>query len=131
MSQAEAVDDDLSAADDPQLLGSTARNVAFGLIMGGLLLAALDSTIVSTALPTIVGDLGGAEHLSWVVSSYLLADTIATVLAGKFGDQIGRKLLFQISAAVFVVASALCGLAGTMSWLIGWRAVQGFAAGCL
>ena len=65
-----------------------------------MLLAALDQTIVSTALPTIVGDLGGAGHLSWVVSSYLLADTIATVLAGKFGDQFGRKLLFQVSAAV-------------------------------
>ena len=64
-----------------------------------MLLAALDQTIVSTALPTIVGDLGGAGHLSWVVSSYLLADTIATVLAGKFGDLFGRKLLFQFSAA--------------------------------
>src|SRR6187549_925575 len=100
-------------------------NLVFVTILVGMLLAALDQTIVATALPTIVGDLGGAGHLSWVVSSYLLADTIATVLAGKFGDQIGRKLLFQISAAVFVVASALCGLAGTMSWLIGWRAVQG------
>jgi EmrB/QacA subfamily drug resistance transporter len=106
-------------------------NLVFITILVGMLLAALDQTIVSTALPTIVGDLGGAGHLSWVVSSYLLADTIATVLAGKFGDQFGRKLLFQVSAAVFVVASALCGLAQDMSWLIGWRAVQGFAAGCL
>ena len=106
-------------------------NLVFVTILAGMLLAALDQTIVSTALPTIVGDLGGAGHLSWVVSSYLLADTIATVLAGKFGDQFGRKLLFQFSAAVFVVASAMCGLATTMSWLIGWRAVQGFAAGCL
>ena len=106
-------------------------NLVFVTILAGMLLAALDQTIVSTALPTIVGDLGGAGHLSWVVSSYLLADTIATVLAGKFGDQFGRKLLFQVSAAVFVVASALCGLAGDMTWLIGWRAVQGFAAGCL
>jgi len=106
-------------------------NLVFVTILVGMLLAALDQTIVATALPTIVGDLGGAGHLSWVVSSYLLADTIATVLAGKFGDQFGRKLLFQVSAAVFVVASAMCGLAGSMSWLIGWRAVQGFAAGCL
>ena len=106
-------------------------NLVFVTILAGMLLAALDQTIVSTALPTIVGDLGGAGHLSWVVSSYLLADTIATVLAGKFGDQFGRKLLFQVSAAVFVIASALCGLAGDMTWLIGWRAVQGFAAGCL
>ena len=106
-------------------------NLVFVTILAGMLLAALDQTIVSTALPTIVGDLGGAGHLSWVVSSYLLADTIAPVLSGKFGDQFGRKLLFQVAAAVFVVASALCGLAGNMTWLIGWRAVQGFAAGCL
>lgn len=106
-------------------------NLVFITILVGMLLAALDQTIVSTALPTIVGDLGGAGHLSWVVSSYLLADTIATVLAGKFGDLFGRKLLFQAAAATFVVASALCGLAGGLSWLIAWRAVQGFAAGCL
>ena len=106
-------------------------NLVFVTILVGMLLAALDQTVVSTALPTIVADLGGAGHLSWVVSSYLLADTIATVLAGKFGDQFGRKFLFQAAAAVFVVASALCGLAGDMTWLIAWRAVQGFAAGCL
>ena len=68
-------------------------NLVFGTVLLGMLLAALDQTIVSTALPTIVGDLGGAEHLSWVVSAYLLADTIATVLAGKFGDLFGRKLM--------------------------------------
>src|SRR3954464_4330527 len=106
-------------------------NLVFVTILVGMLLAALDQTIVSTALPTIVGDLGGAGHLSWVVSSYLLADTIATVLAGKFGDQFGRKRIFQWSAALFVIASAFCGLAGGMTWLIAWRAVQGFAAGFL
>ena len=73
-------------------------NLVFVTVLLGMLLAALDQTIVSTALPTIVGDLGGGGHLSWVVSSYLLADTIATVLAGKFGDLFGRKLVFQISA---------------------------------
>src|SRR6476619_6239625 len=83
-------------------------NLIFVTVLGGMLLAALDQTIVSTALPTIVGDLGGAGHLSWVVSSYLLADTIATVLAGKFGDQFGRKRLFQAAVATFVVASMLC-----------------------
>jgi len=106
-------------------------NLVFATVMGGMLLAALDQTIVSTALPTIVGDLGGAEHLSWVVSAYLLTDTIATVLAGKFGDLFGRKLVFQISAASFVVASAACGFSQGMSWLIAWRAVQGFGAGGL
>lgn len=100
-------------------------NVIFGTVLLGMLLSALDQTVVSTALPTIVGDLGGAEHISWVVSSYLLADTIATVLAGKFGDLFGRKLVFQVSIAVFILASAACGLAGDLTWLIGWRAVQG------
>src|SRR4051812_34771770 len=98
-------------------------NLIFITVGVGMLLAALDQTIVSTALPTIVGDLGGAGHISWVVSSYLLADTIATVLAGKFGDQFGRKLLFQLSAGLFVAASVLCGLAGGITWLIAWRAV--------
>jgi EmrB/QacA subfamily drug resistance transporter len=116
---------------EPEPLDRRRMNLVFVTILVGMLLAALDQTIVSTALPTIVGDLGGAGHLSWVVSSYLLADTIATVLAGKFGDLFGRKRLFQLSAATFVVASAFCGLAGGMTWLIAWRAVQGFAAGFL
>ena len=85
------------------------RNLAFATVAMGMLLAALDSTIVSTALPTIVGDLGGAEHMSWVVTSYMLTQTIATVLAGKFGDLFGRKLIFQLSCVIFVVASFLCG----------------------
>src|ERR1700753_2835771 len=96
-------------------------NAVFGAVALGILLAALDQTIVSTALPTIVGDLGGAGHLSWVVSSYLLADTVATVLAGKFGDLFSRKLVFQVSAGLFVGASAACGFAGSMTWLIAWR----------
>ena len=106
-------------------------NLVFITVLLGMLLSALDQTVVSTALPTIVGDLGGAQHLTWVVSSYLLADTIATVLAGKFGDLFGRKLVFQLSAGTFVVASAACGFAGTMTWLIAWRAVQGLGAGGL
>lgn len=106
-------------------------NLVFLTVLLGLLLSALDQTVVSTALPTIVGDLGGAGHLSWVVSSYLLADTVATVLAGKFGDLFGRKAVFQVSAGIFVLASAACGFAGTMTWLIAWRAVQGLGAGGL
>jgi hypothetical protein len=74
-------------------------NVIFATVLLGMLLSALYQTIVSTALPTIVGDLGGGSHLTWVVSAYLLADTIATVLAAKFGDLFGRKLVFQVSAA--------------------------------
>ncbi|MET0929569.1 MAG: MDR family MFS transporter, partial [Aeromicrobium sp.] len=103
----------------------------FGTIMLGMLLAALDQTIVSTALPTIVGDLGGGNHVSWVVTSYLLTDTIATVLAGKFGDLFGRKLIFQLSAGLFVAASLMCALAESMAWLVSWRAVQGIGAGGL
>ncbi len=106
-------------------------NLVFVTVLFGMLLAALDQTIVATALPTIVGDLGGGGHITWVVSSYLLADTIATVLAGKFGDLFGRKRIFQLSAGTFVIASAMCGLATSMTWLIAWRAVQGLGAGGL
>jgi EmrB/QacA subfamily drug resistance transporter len=107
------------------------RNVVFATIMLGVLLAALDQTIVGTALPTIVGDLGGGDHMSWVVTSYLLAETVATVLVGKFGDLFGRKLVFQVSAIVFISGSFLCGLAGNMTLLILWRGVQGIGAGGL
>jgi len=125
-----AIAEEVSPAQEP-MLDRRRLNLVFITVLGGILLAALDQTIVSTALPTIVGDLGGANHLSWVVSAYLLTDTIATVLAGKFGDLFGRKLVFQISAGSFVVASALCGLAQNMPWLIAARAVQGFGAGGL
>ncbi|WP_433829792.1 MDR family MFS transporter [Actinoplanes sp. CA-015351] len=106
-------------------------NVVFVAILLGMLLAALDQTIVSTALPTIVADLGGAGHMSWVVTAYLLAETIATVLAGKFGDLFGRKLVFQVSAVIFVAGSALCGLVQDMLMLVGARAIQGIGAGGL
>ncbi|BBH67248.1 MFS transporter [Actinoplanes sp. OR16] len=106
-------------------------NVVFVAILLGMLLAALDQTIVSTALPTIVADLGGAGHMSWVVTAYLLAETIATVLAGKFGDLFGRKVVFQISALVFVIGSALCGLVQDMLMLVGARVIQGVGAGGL
>src|SRR4051794_28767006 len=106
-------------------------NVLFLTIALGMLLAALDQTIVATALPTIVGDLGGGGKISWVVTSYLITNTIATALAGKFGDLFGRKRLFQLSTALFVLASALCGLANSVGWLVAWRAVQGIGAGGL
>nr|WP_262985410.1 MDR family MFS transporter [Streptomyces sp. San01] len=96
-----------------------------------MLLAALDQTIVSTALPTIVSDLGGLEHLSWVVTAYLLASTAATPLWGKLGDQYGRKKLFQIAIVIFLVGSALCGMAQNMPQLIGFRALQGLGGGGL
>ncbi len=112
-------------------LSPRARIAAFATIGMGMLLAALDGTIVSTALPTIVGDLGGGEHVSWVVTSYLLAQTAITVVVGKLGDQFGRKSVFQLSVVVFIAGSALCGLADGMAWLIGARALQGIGAGGL
>lgn len=115
----------------PPVLDVRQRNIVFGTIMLGVLLAALDQTIVGTALPTIVSDLGGASHMSWVVTAYLLAETVATVLVGKFGDLFGRKLVFQVSAVIFITGSFLCGLATDMSLLIAWRAVQGIGAGGL
>ncbi|MDH6696561.1 MDR family MFS transporter [Streptomyces griseoviridis] len=119
------------AASQPPVLDSRRRNIIFVTIMLGMLLAALDQTIVGTALPTIVSDLGGADHMSWVVTSYLLAETVATVLVGKFGDLFGRKVVFQVSAIVFITGSFLCGLATNMSYLIAWRGMQGIGAGGL
>lgn len=105
--------------------------VAIGALLLGMLLAALDQTIVSTALPTIVSDLGGLEHLSWVVTAYLLASTAATPLWGKLGDQYGRKKLFQAAIVLFLIGSALCGMAQNMPQLIAFRALQGLGGGGL
>ena len=105
--------------------------VSIGALLLGMLLAALDQTIVSTALPTIVSDLGGLEHLSWVVTAYLLASTAATPLWGKLGDQYGRKRLFQTAIVIFLIGSALCGMAQNMPQLIAFRALQGLGGGGL
>ncbi|MFF5184846.1 MDR family MFS transporter [Streptomyces sp. NPDC000345] len=105
--------------------------VSIGALLLGMLLAALDQTIVSTALPTIVSELGGLEHLSWVVTAYLLASTAATPLWGKLGDQYGRKRLFQTAIVLFLIGSALCGMAQNMPQLIAFRAVQGLGGGGL
>ncbi|WP_020578832.1 MFS transporter [Actinopolymorpha alba] len=105
--------------------------VIFGALLLGVLLAALDQTIVSTALPTIVSDLGGANHLSWIVTAYLLTLTISTPFWGKLGDQYGRKRLFQASIVIFLVGSVLCGQSRTMLELIGFRALQGIGGGGL
>jgi EmrB/QacA subfamily drug resistance transporter len=102
-----------------------------GALMLGMLLAALDQTIVSTSLPTIVGDLGGLNQLSWVVTSYLLASTVSTPLYGKLGDLYGRKSLFQAAIVIFIAGSMLAGLSQNMIELIGFRAVQGIGAGGL
>jgi len=105
--------------------------LVFAGLMSGVLLAALDQTIVATALPTIVGDLGGLAHLSWVVTAYLLASTASTPLYGKISDLYGRKTVFQAAIVIFLVGSALSGLAQSMGQLIAFRAVQGLGAGGL
>ena len=96
-----------------------------------MLLASLDQTIVSTALPTIVSELGGLEHLSWVVTAYLLAVTVVTPLYGKLGDLYGRKVVLQAALVLFLAGSALCGLAQGMTELIVFRAIQGLGGGGL
>jgi EmrB/QacA subfamily drug resistance transporter len=96
-----------------------------------LLLASLDQSIVSTALPTIVADLGGLEHLSWVVTAYILTSTIVAPLYGKLGDLYGRRNTIFVSVAVFLIGSALCGVATSMTFLIVARAIQGLGGGGL
>ena len=105
--------------------------VAFTGLMLVLLMAALDQTIVSTALPTIVGDLGGLNHISWVVTAYLLAQTAVTPVYGKLGDLYGRKIMLQIALVIFLVGSALCGAAQSLTMLIVFRAIQGLGGGGL
>jgi EmrB/QacA subfamily drug resistance transporter len=115
---------------DGRLTGRALWTV-FGALMLGMFLAALDQTIVSTALPTIVGDLGGLNHLSWVVTSYLLASTVSTPLYGKLGDMYGRKPVFLAAILIFLAGSMLAGLSQSMGQLIGFRALQGVGAGGL
>src|ERR687888_48400 len=103
----------------------------FAALLLVLLLASLDQTIVSTALPTIVGDLGGVTHLSWVVTAYLLASTVTGPLYGKLGDLYGRKVVLQAAITIFLAGSVLCGLSQNMAELIAFRALQGLGAGGL
>jgi EmrB/QacA subfamily drug resistance transporter len=107
------------------------RNLVFVAVLLGMLLAALDQTIVATTLPTVVADLGGAGHQSWVVTSYLLASTVATAIAGKLGDLIGRKTVFIGAVLFFLVGSVLCGIAGSMTMLVASRALQGIGGGAI
>nr|WP_231976815.1 MDR family MFS transporter [Mycobacterium sp. E740] len=113
------------------MIGTQRRNVVFVAVLLGMLLAALDQTIVATALPTVVADLGGAGHQSWVVTSYLLASTIVTAVVGKLGDLFGRKAVFQVSVLFFLAGSVLCGMAGTMTALVASRALQGIGGGAI
>jgi EmrB/QacA subfamily drug resistance transporter len=105
--------------------------VTFGAIMLATLLAALDQTIVATALPKIVSDLNGFEHLSWVVTAYLVSSTVTVPLYGKLSDLYGRRRLFLVAISIFLAGSALCGAAQSMGELIAFRALQGIGAGGL
>jgi EmrB/QacA subfamily drug resistance transporter len=107
------------------------RRLIFAALLLVLFIASLDQTIVSTALPTIVGDLGGLQHLSWVVTAYLLASTIVGPLYGKLGDLYGRKRVLDVALVLFLLGSALCGAAQTMPQLIAFRALQGLGGGGL
>src|SRR5215208_1320470 len=124
---------DFALHDKPMQNELSTRQVH--IIIGGLLLAlllaALDSTIVATALPTIVGEMGGLPHLSWVVTAYLLAQTVVTPLYGKLGDLYGRKKVVQVAIVIFLIGSGLCGLARSLTQLIVFRAVQGLGGGGL
>src|SRR3954466_14794355 len=102
-----------------------------GALLLAMLLASLDQTIVSTALPTVVRDLGGLDQLSWVVTAYMLGATVSMPLWGRISDLYGRKRLFQGAIVVFLVGSALSGAAASMGELIGFRALQGLGAGGL
>lgn len=112
-------------------LGHRRVLVIIGALMLGMFLAALDQTIVSTALPTIVADLHGASHLAWIVVAYLLAATVSTPLWGKLGDQYGRKIFFQAAIVIFLIGSVASGLSRNILELISFRAVQGLGGGGL
>ena len=117
--------------DGPQPVSGRRLWLIIGALLMGLLLAALDQTIVSTALPTIVGDLKGGSHIAWVITAYLLATTVSTPLWGKLGDQYGRKIFFQAAIVIFLIGSALCGQARNMLELISFRGLQGIGGGGL
>jgi EmrB/QacA subfamily drug resistance transporter len=115
----------------PAEIGQKQRRLILASVAVMLLLAALDQTIVATALPTIVGELGGINHLSWVVTAYLLTATVVGPLYGKLGDLFGRKRMMQISVSLFLLGSVLAGMSQSMAFLIGSRAVQGLGGGGL
>jgi EmrB/QacA subfamily drug resistance transporter len=120
-----------SAAGPGQALSHQRVLIIIGALLLGMFLAALDQTIVATALPTIAGDLHSLSRLSWVVTAYLLASTVSTPLWGKLGDQYGRKTFFQAAIVIFLIGSALAGLSQSMTELIAFRALQGIGGGGL
>src|SRR5690349_16573731 len=129
-----------SRAAGPGITASAAAPTAFThrqiqvILIGplsGMLLSALDQSIVGTALPRIVSDLGGLNHIAWVVTAYLLTSTASTPVWGKVSDLYGRRIIFQATIVIFLIGSALCGLAQSMPQLIIFRAIQGVGGGGL
>jgi EmrB/QacA subfamily drug resistance transporter len=120
-----------TATEAPLLLTQRRIWIIFGALIAGMLLSSLDQTIVSTAMPTIVGQLGGVEHQVWLTTAYLLATTIVMPVYGKFGDVLGRRRLFLIAIALFTIASIGCAFAGDFTQLIVFRAMQGLGGGGL
>ncbi|BBX92463.1 MFS transporter [Mycolicibacterium boenickei] len=118
-------------ASGAALLSVRRRNLVFVAVLLGMLLASLNQTIVATALPTVVADLGGAGHQAWVVTSYLLASTVVTAVVGKVGDIFGRKVVYQAAVLCFLVGSVLSGLSGSMVMLVAARALQGIGGGAI
>jgi EmrB/QacA subfamily drug resistance transporter len=121
----------LASAPPPIVLTRRRVNLIFSALLAGMLMAALDQTIVSTAMPTIVGDLGGVSHMAWMTTAYLLATTLVMPIYGKFGDLWGRRTLFLIAIGLFTVASLGAALAPDFTWLVIWRGVQGLGGGGL
>ncbi len=118
-------------ADGPLLLTQRRIWIIFSALIAGMLLSSLDQTIVSTAMPTIVGELGGVAHQAWLTTGYLLASTVVMPIYGKFGDVLGRRNLFLVAIALFTIASAGCAFAGDFTQLVVFRAMQGLGGGGL
>lgn len=121
----------VASGDGPMLLTRRRIWIIFSALIAGMLLASLDQTIVSTAMPTLVGELGGVEHQVWITSAYILATTIVMPIYGKFGDILGRRNLFLIAIAIFTLASIGCAFAGDFWTFVVFRAAQGLGGGGL
>ena len=120
-----------ATAPAPLLLTQRRIWIIFSALIAGMLLSSLDQTIVSTAMPTIVGELGGVDHQVWITTAYLLATTIVMPIYGKFGDVLGRRNLFLAAIAIFTLASIGCAFAGDFWSFVVFRAAQGLGGGGL
>ena len=127
-----------AAAPTPPAEATSARTlprrqvvITMGGVVFGVFLASLDQTVVGTAIPRIVADLGGFDRITWVTGAYLVASTTSVPIVGRLSDLYGRKLFYMTGIAVFLVGSVLCGLSQTMEQLIAFRAIQGLGGGVL